>query len=120
MKKILTGLLIVLFLCTGAVAGDWMKQSIQYSGSTANPTSSGGVFHGVIIISDGSDYVDMDIYDNTAASGTKLIPTIRITTSSTDRIQSISMNPPVRYYNGIYVNITTNGTVKYMIYYFSD
>jgi len=120
MKRIFIALLLVLFLCTGAWAGDWMKQSAQLDDDSAI-TTSGGVFHRVIIISDSSDYIDIDIYDNaTAASGTKLIPTTRITTSSTDRIQSISLDPPVRYYNGIYVDITTNGTAKYMVYYFSD
>lgn len=117
MKRILTALLIVLFLSTGVFAGEWMKQSTQLDDDAAI-TIKEGVFHGVIIISDSSDYIDMDIYDNaTEASGTKLIPTVRITTSSTDRIQTISLSPPVRFYNGIYVDITTNGTVKYMIYW---
>ena len=77
-----------------------------------------GWFHGITVITDGSNAVTVDIYDNaSAASGTKLIPTATITTSATDRIQTI--NPPkrIRVKNGIYVNVTCSGTVGYMVYY---
>lgn len=77
-----------------------------------------GWFHGITVITDGANAVTVDIYDNaSAASGTKLIPTATITTSATDRIQTINPPKPIRVKNGIYVNVTCSGTVGYMVYY---
>lgn len=117
MKRILIALLIVLFLSTGTLAGEWCKQSTQKTADAAITTSE-GVFYGIIFSTDSANYVDVDVYDNaSAASGTKLIPTTRITTSATDRVQSISFMPPIRFYNGIYVDITCSGTINYMVYW---
>lgn len=120
MKRLLMALLLTLFLTTGAWAGEWMKQSAQQTADAAI-TASAGVLHGIIVITDATNAVTLNMYDNaTAASGTKLIPTSTITTGDTDRIQSISLYPPVRFYNGIYVNITCSGTVSYMVYFESE
>ena len=41
---------------------------------------------------------------------------LTFTTSATDRIQSVMFGTPIKCWNGIYVNITTSGTVAYMVY----
>ena len=76
-----------------------------------------GYFFEISVVTDGSNAVTVDIYDNTAASGTKLIPTWVITTSSTDRAQSYTAPAPIRVVNGIYVDVTCSGTVKYIVYW---
>ena len=77
-----------------------------------------GYLYGIMIITDGTNAVTVDIYDNaSAASGTKLIPSWIITTSATNRMQTLTLPNPVAADNGIYVNTSTSGTVAYMIYY---
>ena len=113
MKKILIALLIVLFATTAFAA---MKNSGAKSADALIATGQ-GVFYGIIVSTDSTNAVTLDIYDNTSASGTKLIPTSTITTASDDRIQSITFENGVEFYKGIYVDITCAGTVGYNVYY---
>jgi hypothetical protein len=115
---VILGMVLVLWAVPGwAIEKDWVRQSATQTGDAAVVTGP-GVFHGIMVITDGTNAVTMDIYDNaSAASGTKLIPTWTITTSSTNRAQTISFFPPVRFLNGIYVDITCAGTVAYMVYF---
>ena len=76
------------------------------------------LFYGLVIATDGTNDVTIDVYDNTAASGTKLLPTIVIPTSADIRYETIWFGKPVWCKTGIYVDITTAGTVAYMAYYF--
>jgi hypothetical protein len=79
-------------------------------------TATGGLLAGLMVITDGTNTVTMDIYDNaTAASGKKLVPTMPITTSSTNRISTFALDVP--YHNGLYFDITCSGTVSYMVYF---
>ena len=85
-------------------------------------TAKRGILHGIIFVTDGTNAVTVNLYDNaSAASGDKLIPTDTIITSSgTDRLQSIGFNPPARFENGCYIELTTSGTVKAMAYVTND
>ena len=84
----------------------------------AKITTGYGYFRGIMLITDGSNSVTVDIYDNTSATGRKLIPTWTVTTSSTNRAQALAFDKEeLYYYSGIYVDVTTSGTVTYMIYY---
>jgi hypothetical protein len=75
-------------------------------------------FYSIMVTTDGTNAVTVNIYDNaSAASGTKLIPSWVVTTSASNRVQTLSMNPPVPASNGIYVDTSTSGTVAYMLYY---
>ena len=73
---------------------------------------------GIVIVTDGTNNVTLDIYGNTAASGKKLIPQIVVGDSSTEKSYAIVFPEKlVQSTNGIYVDLTTSGTVKYMVYY---
>ena len=115
---ILTILLVSSFVLTaGALAREQCLVSDEQTAAAAIKASSGW-FHGITVITDGTNSVTISIYDNaSAASGTELIPTWIVTTSSANRAQTYSVSPPVRTKNGIYVNVTTSGTVTYMVYY---
>ncbi|MBA7687172.1 hypothetical protein ES703_95632 [subsurface metagenome] len=123
MKKILLTVFLAIFLIVGSVyAGPWCQQSAEYTDDAAVSTTS-GVFHGILLVTDATYPVTLSIYDNaSAASGTELIPTCTITTSSTNRLSGISIDPPVRYDNVIYVDISIDGagSVTYMLYYEND
>lgn len=76
-------------------------------------------FHGILVATDGTNAVTLDIYDNTAGSGTVITPTIVIPTSASMRSASIGFNPPVWCKTGIYVDITlAAGSCSYVVYYF--
>jgi len=114
MKKTIAIFTLILLLVTMSWAGD-VRQSAQFGKDMCVATGD-GLFHGIIVMTDGTYYASVDIYDNTATSGAKLIPTWDISTNSTDRSRTLSINPPARYYKGVYVDITTSGTIKYMVY----
>lgn len=78
-----------------------------------------GIFSGIIISTDGTNAVTLDIYDNTSAAGTKLVPTLTITSSAVDRVQSIKPpGAPVSFETGLYVNVSVagGGSCSYVAY----
>lgn len=94
----------------------------QGSKITVGLTASGaaltgqGRFHGLIVKCDGVNDVTLNVYDNTAASGTQLIPTDSIF-DGTVRLAAISLSPGVYYNTGVYVEITCAGTTEVMVLY---
>ena len=93
-----------------------MKPSAVKTGS-ACVLESKGLFYGILLTTDATNSVTLDIYDSVTASGTKIIPTCTITTNSADRLRSLSFALPLHVSNGIYVNVTCSGTVTYMVYF---
>jgi hypothetical protein len=84
----------------------------------ASITTGYGYFLGIIVVTDGTNAVTLDIYDSTAASGRKLIPTTTIPTGTSNRFAVIGFaDGDLYYYAGIYVDVTCAGTVSYMVYY---
>lgn len=75
----------------------------------------------MIVHTDGSTGVEINVYDaSDSTSGlTLLIDSWTVTTSSTDRTQSISFDPPVNAEFGIHVDISneTGGTITYDVFY---
>jgi len=124
MKKLLFIILIAIFLITpGAIAGSRgeCKQDATTQTASAAITASGGLFHGIVFATDGTNNVAFHIYDNaTTNSGTELVPAGTVTTSATNRLTAISISPPVRFVNGIYVVISCSGTVGYKVYWEND
>jgi len=111
-------LLLIWLPSVHAEPAKFCRSSTSQTASAAIATSP-GYLHGIVVITDGTNSVTVDIYDNaSAASGTKLIPQWIVTTSSSNRAQSYSIDPPIKFSNGIYVVVTTSGTVTYMVYYF--
>lgn len=110
--------LVVLIACCLFLATPVYAEISEEKTADAAITAGYGYFGGIIVVTDGTNAVTVNIYDAAAASGRKLIPETVITTSSTDRIQAIGYGPTdVYYYTGIYVDITCSGTVTYMVVY---
>jgi len=124
-KKLIALSLLVMFLVANivyATSASFVQQSPEFTAS-AVITPRAGKFHGILFTTDGTNTVTVSIYDNaTAAAGAELIPTSYITTSAANRLSSISIDPPVKYHNGIYVNIAVagGGDVTYVVYYADD
>ena len=89
-------------------------------GNTADAavTTGSGYLKKIVVHTDATNACTLAVYDNTAASGRKLLSSWLVTTSATDRNQSISFddqdNP---YATGIYVDITCAGTCTYDVYF---
>ena len=117
-KKLIIILLAFLLVAPAAYSAEpWSKVSAEKTAAAAITTTD-GLFYGIAVITDGTNAVTVSIYDNaSAASGTELIPTWVVTSSSTDRAQAFGISPGAIFYNGIYVDITTGGTVTYKVYY---
>jgi len=108
---------IVLMLATPVWAEEWAKGSGQQTADALIYTGE-GVLHGIIVVTDATNAVTVNIYDGVTATGTRLIPETVVTTSAVDRIQAIRPPAPVRFYTGIYVDITCSGTAKYVVYFY--
>lgn len=117
MKKILC---IVLLLAMVAVAGaaDLRKVGVTADGVV---TSGPGYLKGVIVHTDGSAAVTVDLYDNaTAASGSKLFSSWIVTSGASDRTHTLSFDgQECLFVNGMYVDITTTGSATLDFYYYS-
>ena len=120
MKKFLIILCIFLMFVSTAWAGSAQKKI----GSTADTliTAGTGWLKGLIINTDGTNSVTFDLYDNaSAASGNKIISSIVVTTSATNRVTTISFDQSeCLYFAGVYVDITTSGTVTYDVFFESN
>jgi len=115
MKKVLMILLSFMFIATSASAIEKIQASIDYTADASVRTVAGNLY-GLYIVTDGANDVTFAVYDNTAASGATLIPTTVIEVSE-GTTHTISFYPPVAFYNGVYIDITTSGTVTYKAYY---
>ena len=112
MKRMILALCILLAMASAAWAN-----SIGNT-SDAAVTTGTGYLKKIIVHTDATNACTLAVYDNTAASGRKLLSSWLVTTSATDRNQSISFdghdNP---YTTGIYVDITCAGTCTYDVYF---
>lgn len=75
-------------------------------------------FGGIIIKTDGTNNVTLNVYDSVTATGTKLIPTDSIILG-TSRLTAISFSPPLRCGTGIYVSVSVagGGSCSYQVIY---
>jgi hypothetical protein len=115
MKKGIIIIAAVLLIAVSAFAAEWAR----YSGSkaaSASITTGEGLFYGALIATDSTTGITVNIYDSTTASGSKLIPTTVVPTSSAYRKEAIYPPIPIRYYNGIYVSISSTDCA-YEVYY---
>ncbi len=122
MKKAFLTISIIIILsfilsATAAARSEWYLSSDEQT-ADAVIVSGIGVFRGVWVATDGTNAVTISIYNNaTTNTGIELIPTTVITSATNDRAQGVFLPFNVRYDKGIYVDITTSGTVKYVVYY---
>jgi len=84
--------------------------------ATGQAITGAGKFQGLIIKCDGTNDVTLNVYDNTAASGTQLIPTNSVF-EGTVRLAAISFAPGIYYNTGVYLEITCAGTCEIMVQY---
>jgi len=130
LNKYLIGM-IVFAIATMAmpVRADWMNLTtgigqvqvakISVPATTSSAAVSGpSAFYGLIVKTDGVNNVTINVYDNTAASGTPLIPTDTVIAGS-DRTWALSYNPAIKCTNGVYVSISVagGGTATYQVQY---
>lgn len=113
-----------------------LLSSVAYAGYLPSPeytddalvTQSPGVFQGIVIATDGVHNVVISIYDHNSDDvlrkdgkkgtiGTKLLPTMEIPTSESDRYRIIFLPVDIDFKKGLYVDVTTSGIVRYIIYY---
>lgn len=119
MKKKVTLIILLTILISGIV---YAQTSITPSLIKTNSSmiiNRVGFFHGITVITDGTNIPTIDIYDNTVASGRRLIPTWPVPTVTVNRSITYDMSPPIKVQNGIYVGVSVagGGTVTYMVYY---
>jgi hypothetical protein len=113
MKRVVAIIAIFLMLAGTAFAG----KSIGNTGSGLITTGQ-GFFKGLIVNTDGTNAVTITIYDNTAASGNKVVSSFIITTSTTDLIRTLSFGDrDCPYFTGMYFSISTSGTVTYDVFF---
>ena len=114
-RLIATMILGLLIICPPPVLAEKSGEKT----ADAAIVSGGGALAGIVVLAPTSG-VTLFVYDNaSAASGTSLVPTWVIPASS-QALHSIGfgVNPVIcPYYNGIYVDIDSTGTVKYEVYY---
>jgi hypothetical protein len=99
-------------------------EAIKGSGSKAASAlidTGDGMFCGIIVATDATNAVTLDVYDGVAAAGVKLIPTTVIPSSATDRVRMIPIpGGAVRYYDGLYVNASVGAGAFSYVAYFQD
>ncbi len=130
MKKILFALILtaIAFNASRALA-DWTGEKISSgqvmvakitapAAASAAAVTGRAAFYGIIVKTDGINNVTLNIYDNTAASGTKLIPTDTVI-SGTERTWTLSYTPAVGCTIGVYVSISVagGGSAVYQVEY---
>ncbi len=95
----------------------WMRVSTGNTIDAAIQTKA-GYFYGILVHTDGTNNVLVDVYDeDDTSTGTELVQDWLVTTSSTDRTQSLSYDPPIPYEVGLFVDISSAGTLTYDIFF---
>ena len=119
MKK-LSALVFALFVLVGSMVWAFDPDFMGYTTvKTADALVHTGTsyLYGIVAATDGTNSVTFKTYDNTEATGTKAHPDWIAVTSSTNRMAVLSFDPPLVMSTGIYIDITTAGTVSYVAYY---
>lgn len=121
MKKWIYSLIILLsFSCfCFAGPGDTMKASEDFTADRLFYTGKMNLYS-LFFVTDGTNALTVNLYDGTDATGKSLVPEFVFPADADNLNQTISFFPPLQLFTGLYVDITTAGTVTYKIYYSKD
>jgi len=75
--------------------------------------------YSIFFVLDGINSVTVTIYDGINATGKTLVPTF-VLNNDDSLNQILSFNPPLQLVTGLYIDITTAGTITYKVYYNLD
>lgn len=116
MKKLVFSLIFA-FMATNlwAAGGEQAISTASTKTADAAILSGAGYFKGFVIVPDGSNDVTITFYDNTAGSGSKLLPTM--TFAGDGGAHGFTLPAFAYAKTGIYADITTAGTVEYTVFY---
>ena len=118
MKKVVCFALGLILMAATAFAQEMIiSRASAVKTESALIHTGGTMFSGILVATDGTNAVTLDVYDGTTTGGTKIIPQIVIPTSSSNRSFALSIDPGVLVRSGIYVAVTCSGTVGYTVYY---
>lgn len=115
MKKILC--ILALIFLIGWSPGITYNKTAELTADDAVMTGRGYLSSIMVSGLDGTNACVFDLYDNTAGSSTMLAPSISVAGDIPAGYAHIVYNPPLYFATGLYVDITTSGTVAYMVYY---
>jgi hypothetical protein len=119
MKRLFLLMVIIAgILCLGFTPNEHMGYSATKTADALIHTGAGW-FYGFICLTDGTNSVTFKLYDNTAASGTRIGPDFLCTTNSTNRMCAFGTGDiPIPFNTGLYVDITSTDTdPDYIIFY---
>jgi len=112
MKKLIAVFAVLMLLCSGVYA----KRTLELTADTLVKTGIGQL-RGIFVITDGTNDVTVDIYDNTTTlAGKEMIPSWTINGADTYGVLSFD-HAPEGFGTGLYIDVTTVGTVTFMVYY---
>lgn len=116
MKRFIIILAVLAMTVAQVFAFDPQEPAVTSGEKTADATilTGAGYFRQIVVMPDGTNDVSVVVYDNTASSGTKLLPTL---TFAGDGGPQASPPVWVSVDTGIRVDITTAGTVAYTVLY---
>lgn len=116
MKRFIIIFAVLVLMVSQAFAFSPSEPAQSSGEKTADATilSGAGYFKQIVIMPDGSNDVTVSIYDNTASSGTEILPTL---TFAGDGGPQASPPVWVNVNTGIRVDVTTAGTVAYVVLY---
>ena len=112
-------LLIIPLAALSFTLDEWMRASTNNSNTDTQILAKPGYFYGMVVHTDGTNPVEIDVYDasDESVDGTLILNNWFVTTSSTDRTQSISFLPPVVAELGIQIDVSSLGTVTFDVYF---
>ena len=110
-------ILLLTLIITGNSYAEECKQTTTKTADSAAVTVP-GFLCGIMVVTDGTNSVTVTGTDSsTSASGVSMFPAWVVTTSASNRAQTLTFENVLRFSNGVYIDITTAGTVSYMVYW---
>lgn len=119
MKRTILFILVILMVAFGQVSAG--PQISDVKTDDALIMTGRGQVSGMFIVTDGANPVTITLYDSAAAvvSSKKLTPDFVIAATATPYTLDFKKDE-CRFSEGLYVEITTSGTVSYVVYAIKD